>query len=345
MPHGGLPDPSPRHVSTPGALQPMLGMPVFMSFRSFGSLRNLGLAGVLALLGAGCASMRAENKAGADSARTLEALRTENAAYAKRVEELENQVFILKGELEARRAGDPPPPAAVVMPALPEVKLTPGQRPPEPEAGDPPQTLVEDAPIEYTGAAAERAGKRPMLRLWGAGAGEGGASGENAPTSARAPLRPAAAAASDEPETGNRTGAGDPGMTMYKAALDHLRGARHDQAVAAFRAFVKQHPGHDYADNAQYWLGECFYDRKDYSLALREFRLVAQRFPHGNKVPDALLKVAFSYLALGSPRPARETLIEITRNFPQHPASGLATAKLAELDGNAPVVTTRKESP
>jgi tol-pal system protein YbgF len=323
----------------------MLGMLVFMSSRlAPHALRNLGLAGVLALLGAGCASLRAQDKAGADSARTLEALRTQNAAYAKRVEELENQVFILKGELEARRAGDPPPPAAVVTPALPEVKLTPGQRPPEPEAGDPPQTLVEDAPIEYTGAAAERAGKRPMLRLWGAG--EGGASGENAPASARAPLRPAAAA-SDEPEPGNRTGAsaGDPGMTMYKAALEHLRGARHDQAVAAFRAFVKQHPGHDYADNAQYWLGECFYDRKDYSLALREFRLVAQRFPHGNKVPDALLKVAFSYLALGSPRPARETLIEITRNFSQHPASGLATAKLAELDGTAPVVTTRKESP
>ena len=60
---------------------------------------------------------------------------------------------------------------------------------------------------------------------------------------------------------------------------------------------------------------------------------MAEKFPQGNKVPDALLKVAFCYLALGSARPARETLQEIIRNYPRHPAAGLATAKLAELDG------------
>jgi tol-pal system protein YbgF len=129
------------------------------------------------------------------------------------------------------------------------------------------------------------------------------------------------------------------GMEQYQAGIDHLHGGRHDEAVAAFRGFVKQHPQHDYADNAQYWLGECFYDRKEYSHALREFRRVAERFPQGNKVPDALLKVAFSYLALGSARPARETLQEIVRNYPRHQAAGLARAKLAELDGNTLSVT------
>jgi tol-pal system protein YbgF len=326
----------------------MQGMPVFTSrLRSPLSPLALGLAGALALA-AGCAGTRARSTAAADDARALQALRAQNAAYVKRVEELENQVFILTGELEARRAGDPPPPAPAVTPALPEVKLTRGERPPEPEPAGPPQTLVEDAPIEYAGAAAERAGKRPMLRLWGAG--EGGASGENTGAGARAPVRPAVT--SDEPEPAGRgraeggaPPATDPGMAMYRAGLEQLRAGNHDKAVAALRAFVKQHPGHDYADNAQYWLGECFYDRKEYSQALREFRLVAQKFRHGNKVPDALLKVAFSYLALGSPRPAREALLEITRSFPQHPASGLATAKLAELDGTAAVATTRKEPP
>ena len=61
---------------------------------------------------------------------------------------------------------------------------------------------------------------------------------------------------------------------------------------------------------------------------------MVEKFPRGNKVPDALLKVAFTYLALGSARPGRETLQELVRNYPRHPASGLAEAKLAELDGN-----------
>jgi hypothetical protein len=49
--------------------------------------------------------------------------------------------------------------------------------------------------------------------------------------------------------------------------------------------------------------------------------------------------VAFSYLALGSARPARETLQEIVRNYPRHQAAGLAKAKLAELDGSTLSVT------
>ena len=94
---------------------------------------------------------------------------------------------------------------------------------------------------------------------------------------------------------------------------------------------MKRYPSHELADNAQYWLGECFYHRKDYSMALREFRRVVEKFPRGNKVPDALLKLGFSYLALGSTRPGREALTELVRSYPRHPASGLAAAKLAEL--------------
>jgi tol-pal system protein YbgF len=310
--------------------------------------RSYGLVAlplVFALGMGGCASRGAAGRSEADTARTLEALRTQNAAYVKRVEELENQVFILNAELESRRGGEPPPAAAAPTPALPEVKLARGAGAPEPEPGEPPHTLVDEAAIEYAGAAAERSSKRPLLRLWGSGSDAG--TSQEPPASTRSPLRPAAVA-DDEPAAsarGNGKGedASDPGMVMYRAALEHLRAGRHDQAVATFRAFVRQHPGHDYADNAQYWLGECFYDRKEFSMALREFRLVAQKFPHGNKVPDAQLKVAFSYLALGSARPARETLQEITRNFPRHPASGLATAKLAELDGQAVVATPNKE--
>jgi tol-pal system protein YbgF len=134
--------------------------------------------------------------------------------------------------------------------------------------------------------------------------------------------------ASEAPAARNEASLG-----LYQTGIDQLQAGRHDQAVAAFRGFVKAHPGHDYADNAQYWLGECFYDRKEYSTALREFRKVAEKFPLGNKVPDALLKVAFSYLALGSARPARETLQEIVRSWPRLPAAALARAKLAELEG------------
>jgi tol-pal system protein YbgF len=314
------------------------------------ALVTLGLS--TALLGAACGTT-APARSEADTARAVESLRAQNVAYAKKVEELENQVFLLNGELDARHpgapAGAPTPEPVAPPPALPEVKLSRTERAPEPEApAERPQTLVDDTAIEYSGAAAERTSKRPMLRLWGSGT-DASATPTETDVEVPRPAPPPRASAPRAPgpplevpsarPAAVRTDANEAGLRIYQMALDQLRGGRHDEAVASFRGFVKQHPQHDLADNAQYWLGECFYDRKDYSTALREFRRVAERFPQGNKAPDALLKVAFSYLALGSGRPARETLQEIVRSYPRHQAAGLAKAKLAELDGTTLSVT------
>ena len=321
---------------------------------SIRAVKTPALALVSAALFASACGTTAPAAREADPARAVESLRAQNAAYARKVEELENQVFLLNGELDARRpsnaaAGAPTPEPVAPPPQLPEVKLSRHDRAPEPELpGERPQSLVDDTAIEYAGAAAERPSKRPMLRLWGSGADASATPSEGEveaprPTPSprvappRTPVPPPEAPAARPAAV--RNDVNEAGLRLYQQALEQLRGGRHDEAVSSFRGFVKQHPQHDLADNAQYWLGECFYDRKDYSTALREFRRVAEKFPQGNKAPDALLKVAFSYLALGSARPARETLQEIVRSYPRHQAAGLAKAKLAELDGNTLSVT------
>jgi tol-pal system protein YbgF len=361
----------------------------------------------LAFVGAamGCATAPA---ARTDDAHAVERLRAENASQVRKVEELENQVFILNAELDNRRgaapAGVAPPPVQ-----LPEVKLARGEKVPAPDSGSGPTSLVDETEIEYAGAAAERSpGKRPVLKLYGTGADPGGSTsaetnlGEGATTGAssetsdrdderagddegasasrgrlsrerhrsalsRRPPHPSAKPArmagdgaepaparslgtlalapttmtapapapAPAPHAGRSTASR--GSTpaadnaLYQNALGQLRAGHHEEAVAGLRAFVAAHPQHDLADNAQYWLGECFYDRKDFSTALREFRRVVEAFPTGNKVPDALLKLGLSYLALGSARPGREALTDLVRRFPQHPTAALAEARLAEL--------------
>jgi tol-pal system protein YbgF len=287
---------------------------------------------VLATLLIGCASTPAGSEA--ELSRTVNALRAQNTAYARKIEELENQVFVLTAELDTRRSVEPGRPLEPVgpPPTLPETKLRPGREVPQPETVEPPQSLVDETAVEYAGAAAEeRSGKRPLLRLWGPGSSEL----DPAPMQEAAPERPSRAAV---PTSVLPSGTAErppvPGsseVALYQIANDHLRAGATAEAMAAFRTFVKRFPNHELADNAQYWLGECFYHRKDYSMALREFRRVVEKFPRGNKVPDALLKLGFSYLALGSTRPGKETLTELARSYPRHPASGLATAKLAEL--------------
>jgi TolA-binding protein len=69
---------------------------------------------------------------------------------------------------------------------------------------------------------------------------------------------------------------------------------------------------------------------------VREFRRVIERYPSGNKVPDALLKVGFSYLSLGSNEAGRQTLLQLQRSYPRHEAASLASTRLAELESGVP---------
>ncbi|HEY4180583.1 MAG TPA: tol-pal system protein YbgF [Kofleriaceae bacterium] len=113
----------------------------------------------------------------------------------------------------------------------------------------------------------------------------------------------------------------------YRAAVELVRSGD-PTAATALRAFLQKYPRHDYADNAQYWLGESFYAQKDYTHALAEFRNVIETYPRGNKVPDALLKVGFCYQAMGQSEKATAVLQQVVNLYPKTEPAALATKRL-----------------
>ena len=127
----------------------------------------------------------------------------------------------------------------------------------------------------------------------------------------------------DAPSERSDAAAGD-----YRAAVELVKAGQHTEAITALRAFLAKYPRHDYADNAQYWLGEAFYAQKDYPHALSEFRNVIETYPRGNKVPDALLKVGYCYGALGQNAKARAVLEQVVNLYPKTEPAVLATKRL-----------------
>jgi tol-pal system protein YbgF len=117
-------------------------------------------------------------------------------------------------------------------------------------------------------------------------------------------------------------------MKLYGASVELLKQGQHAEAIAGLHKFLQAYPSHDYADNAQYWLGECYYDQKDFKTALREFRRVVQHYPSGNKAPDALLKVGFCYVALQEGGKARDVLEQVVKSYPGTEVARKATEKL-----------------
>jgi tol-pal system protein YbgF len=104
-----------------------------------------------------------------------------------------------------------------------------------------------------------------------------------------------------------------------------------DDATAALRAFLAHNPHHELADHAQYWLGEALYARKDFAHALVEFRATIEKYPRGNKVPDALLKVGYCYQAMGERDKARAALEQLVTAYPQSEPAALARKRMEQL--------------
>ena len=55
-----------------------------------------------------------------------------------------------------------------------------------------------------------------------------------------------------------------------------------------------------YAENASYWMADCYFKRGDYKTAVLRFDDVVARYPTGKRAPDALYRQGEALLHLGS---------------------------------------------
>lgn len=103
----------------------------------------------------------------------------------------------------------------------------------------------------------------------------------------------------------------------YSQALADCRSGHYDQAIEVFQQILRYSQPHQLMDNAQYWLGECYYAQKKYDRALEEYQKIKRLFPQANKVFDAELKIAYSYYNLDRIEEARQQLQQLSKDWPQ----------------------------
>ena len=139
------------------------------------------------------------------------------------------------------------------------------------------------------------------------------------------------------PQVGSPKAKLDPAATMYeKAKLLFDQGQLAD-ARRLFESLHRQYPRHDLADNALYWLAEGYYAQAQWLTAAQAFLRVAKDYPRGNKVPDAMLKMAYCYRRLGDDRGADDVLRQLVRLYPgTEPADKAAALRKATTDTGTP---------
>jgi tol-pal system protein YbgF len=140
----------------------------------------------------------------------------------------------------------------------------------------------------------------------------------------------------DKGKSAGNTGVKDPSRkqdkeSMYSASYQLFKEGNYDKARTEFRNFLAVYPKSEYSDNAQFWIGECYFFEKNYEKAILEYEKVTKNFPGGKKVPYALLKQGLSFLKLNDKTSAKLLLQQVIKDYPNTNQARMARSKLQEI--------------
>ena len=116
------------------------------------------------------------------------------------------------------------------------------------------------------------------------------------------------------------------------AYADYLRG-NYNLAVDSFKIYREQFPGSPLADNALYWIGECYFSQKKFEDAIEQFNLLLFDYPLGDKVPAAYLKKGLSFLEMGKREEALSVFKLLITKYPSEDETRIAQQKVKEILG------------
>jgi len=118
----------------------------------------------------------------------------------------------------------------------------------------------------------------------------------------------------------------------YLAAYELVKAKKYDEAVSAMNTFISKYPEGGYTANAQYWLGELYMVKKDYTSAIKHFEIVLQQFPSSSKKAASMLKIGYALADSGKKQDAIIKLQQVVKNYPDTTTAKLAKSKLDNLN-------------
>ena len=132
------------------------------------------------------------------------------------------------------------------------------------------------------------------------------------------------------------TGSSSSGISEYERTydqgLDLFHSAKYQDAMGIFESLLAQNRNHSLSDNAQYWIGECYYALGNYRAAILAFEKVFS-FSKSNKNDYAQYKLGQCYLKLGDNARAREEFQNLIDNYNNSVLISRAQQHLSRLQG------------
>ncbi|WP_241607120.1 cell division protein CpoB [Rosenbergiella australiborealis] len=117
----------------------------------------------------------------------------------------------------------------------------------------------------------------------------------------------------------------------YNAAVDLvLKQNKPDDAMVALQAWVKKYPDSTYQPNANFWLGQLYYNKGQKDDAAYYFATVVKNYPKSPKSAEALLKIGVIMKDKNQLDKAKAVWQQVIQLYPNTPSAKAAQKALAE---------------
>ncbi len=119
-------------------------------------------------------------------------------------------------------------------------------------------------------------------------------------------------------------------QSRYNDALDLFHARRYQEAIDRFEALLSTSTTNSLSDNAQYWIGECYYALREYRAAIVAFEKVLT-FKNSNKNDYAQYKLGLCYYQLNDREKARQEFQALVDNYQNSSLISSADKYLSKL--------------
>lgn len=124
-----------------------------------------------------------------------------------------------------------------------------------------------------------------------------------------------------------------PNEIYNMARSDYLKG-NYDLAIEGFSIYKTQFADSPLADDAIYWIGECYFSQKKYDQAIENFNELILNYPNGDKIPAGYLKKGISLTEQGKNQEAISVFRLLITKYPLEEETRIAQEKIRELESN-----------
>jgi tol-pal system protein YbgF len=123
---------------------------------------------------------------------------------------------------------------------------------------------------------------------------------------------------------------------LYDTAWTDYTAGQWTLCIEGFSTYLRSFPRSEAADDAQFYIGECYFADGKYSEAMDAYNRVVANYPRGDKVPDAYYKRGMTFERLGQLDRAKESWETLLKTFPDNELARLGKQNLDRLSRGRP---------